>query len=111
MKQLIILDLTDLIVINEYVQNNFERLDDLKEYVSNKIELEQNRIFKTLTVITVCISLPMLVAGIYEMNFKFMPELELEWQYGYLYGIMMLAFSFIVPLIWFKRKSGFNQYK
>ncbi|WP_394776119.1 CorA family divalent cation transporter [Flavobacterium sp.] len=60
----------------------FERLDDLKDYISTKIDLEQNRIFKTLTIITMCISLPMLVAGVYGMNFKNMPEQE--WEYGYL---------------------------
>ncbi|TCD05886.1 hypothetical protein EZ449_15615 [Pedobacter frigidisoli] len=102
-KEAIFIDLNDLTVINEYVQNNFERLDDLKEYVSNKVDLEQNRIFKTLTIVTVCISLPTLVAGIYGMNFKFMPELE--WKYGYIYVIMLLLISFLGPIIWFKRKK------
>lgn len=76
-KENILFELNDLSVINEYVQNNFGRLDDLKDYVSTKIDLEQNRIFKTLTIITMCISLPMLVAEIYGMNFKYMPELNL----------------------------------
>lgn len=102
-KEAIFLDLNDLTVINEYVQNNFERLDDLKEYISNKIDLEQNRIFKTLTIITTCLSLPMLVAGIYGMNFKYMPELE--WEHGYFYVATLLLICFIGPLIWFKRKK------
>lgn len=102
-KEAILTDLNDLTVINEYVQNNFERLDDLKEYLSNKIDLEQNKIFKTLTIVTVCISSPTLVAGIYGMNFKFMPELE--WKYGYSYVIVLLLMSFIGPLIWFKIKK------
>ena len=101
-KEAIFLDLNDLTVINEYVQNNFERLDDLKEYISNKIDLEQNRVFKTLTIITMCLSLPMLVAGIYGMNFKYMPELE--WRYGYFYVAILLLLCFIGPLVWFKRK-------
>ncbi|PZF71048.1 CorA family divalent cation transporter [Taibaiella soli] len=105
-KETILFELNDLTVINEYVENNFERLDDLKDYVSNKIDLEQNRIFKTLTIITMCVSVPMLVAGIYGMNFKYMPELE--WKYGYLYVILLLLESFIGPLIWFKRKKWLN---
>ena len=105
-KESILLELSDLTVINEYVQNNFERLDDLKDYISTKIDLEQNRIFKTLTIITMCISLPMLVAGIYGMNFKNMPELE--WQYGYFYAIVLIFICFIAPLIWFKQKKWFN---
>jgi magnesium transporter len=106
MKETIFLELNDLTVINEYVENNFKRLDDLKDYVSNKIDLEQNRIFKTLTIITLCISAPMLVAGIYGMNFKNMPELE--WKYGYVYGIILIVICFIAPMIWFKRKKWLN---
>jgi len=102
-KEAIVLEINDLTVVNEYVQNNFERLDDLKEYVSNKIDLEQNRIFKILTIITTCISLPMLVAGIYGMNFKHMPELE--WKYGYIYAMALVLLGFIVPLILFKQKK------
>lgn len=102
-KETIIFELEDLTVINEYITNNFERLDDLNDYVSNKLDIEQNRIFKTLTIITTCISLPTLVAGIYGMNFKYMPELN--WKYGYLYGTILLVLSLIVPLIWFKRKK------
>jgi magnesium transporter len=105
-KEAILLELTDLTVINEYIQNNFERLEDLKDYVSTKIDLQQNRIFKTLTIITMCISLPMLVAGIYGMNFKNMPELE--WEHGYFYAVGLILICFIAPLIWFKKKKWLN---
>jgi magnesium transporter len=96
-------ELTDLTVITEYIQNNFERIDDLKENISSKIELEQNRIFKTLTIVTMCISLPTLIAGIYGMNFKYIPELE--WDYGYVYVLIIIVLSFSLPLIWFKKKK------
>ncbi len=102
-KETISLELNDLTVIIEYIQNNSERLDNLKEYVSSKIDLEQNRIFKILTIITTCFSLPMLIAGIYGMNFNYMPFLD--WCYGYLYVIGLLMIGFIVPLIWFKLKK------
>lgn len=96
-------ELADLTVISDYIQFNFERLDDLKENISNKIELEQNRIFKLLTIITFCISTPTLIAGIYGMNFGNMPELE--WKYGYLFAIVAMILSIAVPLIYFKRKK------
>lgn len=102
-KGIIIFELEDVTVINEYVVNNFERLQDLKDHVANKIDLEQNRIFKTLTIITTCISLPTLVAGVYGMNFKYMPELE--WKYGYVYGIVILILCLVIPLLWFKLKK------
>jgi magnesium transporter len=54
----------------------------LEDNINSKIDLEQNKIFRTLTIITVCISLPT-IAGIYGMNFKNMPELD--WNLGILW--------------------------
>ena len=51
-------EIDDLNVIGDYLQYNFNRLDDLNGNINSKIELEQNKIFKILTIITVCISLP-----------------------------------------------------
>jgi magnesium transporter len=39
----------------------------------------------------------------YGMNFKHMPELE--WAYGYPYGLALIAISAIVPLLYFKSKG------
>ncbi|TXE11069.1 CorA family divalent cation transporter [Algoriphagus aquimarinus] len=96
-------ELNDLTVISDYIQFNFDRLDDLKENVSNKIDLEQNHIFKMLTVVTVCISLPTFIAGVYGMNFEIMPELKLG--FGYPLVLLIMIFSAILPFIYFKRKK------
>jgi magnesium transporter len=97
------LELDDIAVISDHLQFNFDRLDDLKENINSKIDLEQNKIFRSLTIITVCISLPMLIAGIYGMNFKNIPELE--WEYGYPGAIGLMILSFIMVLIYFKIKK------
>ncbi|SNR70570.1 CorA family divalent cation transporter [Lutibacter flavus] len=98
-------EIDDLSVIADYLQYNFNRLDDLNGNINSKIELEQNNIFKILTIITVCISLPTLIVGIYGMNFKNMPELK--WAFGYPIIVIALILSFIFPLIYFKRKKWF----
>jgi magnesium transporter len=98
-------EIDDLTVITDYLQYNFNRLDDLNGNINSKIELEQNKIFKILTIITVCISLPTLIVGIYGMNFKHMPELE--WILGYPIIVLVLVLSFIIPLIYFKRRKWF----
>jgi magnesium transporter len=98
-------EIDDLTVIADYLQYNFNRLDDLNGNINSKIELEQNKIFKILTIITVCISLPTLIVGVYGMNFKHMPELE--WVFGYPLIILFLILSFIVPLIYFKKMKWF----
>ena len=97
------LELEDIAVISDHIQFNFDRLDDLKENINSKIELEQNSIFRTLTIITVCISLPTLIAGIYGMNFKSIPELE--WRFGYPAAIGLMILSFIIAIAYFKMKK------
>jgi len=96
-------ELNDLSVVSDYIQFNFDRLDDLKENISNKIELEQNKIFKLLTMVTFCISLPTLIAGIYGMNFQNMPELKST--YGYYFAIAAMVASVVVPLIYFRKRK------
>ena len=97
------LELDDIAVISDHIQFNFDRLDDLKENINSKIELEQNKIFRTLTIITVCISLPTLIAGIYGMNFINIPELE--WRFGYPAAIGLMMISFIIAVAYFKMKK------
>ncbi len=96
-------ELADLAVVSDYIQFNFERLDDLKDNMNNKIDLEQNHIFKILTVITMCIALPTLIAGVYGMNFEVMPELK--WVFGYPVAILAMVVSVILPYVYFKRKK------
>ena len=98
-------EIKDLRVISEHINNNFARINDLKQNMNSKIELEQNNIFKILTIITVCISIPTLIAGIYGMNFKDMPELKIN--YGYPLALLAILLGFLLPLLYFKRKKWF----
>jgi len=99
------LETNDLNVISEHIQYNFERVSDLKSNLDSKIELEQNKIFKTLTMITFCVSIPTLIAGVYGMNFKYMPVLELT--YGYPMIMVVIILSLILPLGYFYAKKWF----
>jgi len=48
---------------------------------------------------------PTLMAGIYGMNFKNMPEYD--WAWGYQYGWAVIVLSALIPLVWFKVKGWF----
>jgi magnesium transporter len=96
-------ELNDLSVISDYIQFNLERLNNLKENIKNKIDLEQNRIFKILTVITLCLSLPALISGIYGMNFADMPGVNRS--YGYPFIMVLMLLSVVLPYLYFKRKK------
>jgi magnesium transporter len=86
-------------------------LKDYDEHLSNKVQflldanlgfinIEQNDIFKILTVVSIVGIPPTLLAGIYGMNFKSMPELN--WTWGYAYGWAVIIISALIPLIWFR---------
>lgn len=101
-KDFINTELDDMAAVSDYIQFNLERLRDLRDHINNKIDFEQNRIFKILTVATICIALPTLVAGVYGMNFEVMPELQ--WVYGYPAVILIMILCAILPYLYFKRK-------
>lgn len=69
------------------------------------INIEQNRIIKLFSVAAVVFLPPTLVASLYGMNFKHMPELE--WAYGYPMAICLMILSAIVPYLYFKGKGWF----
>ena len=91
-------------------------LDDYEVHLSDKVQflldamvgligIMQNDIFKVLTIVSIVGIPPTLVAGIYGMNFKFMPEYS--WALGYPYGLAVIALSAIIPLLWFKWRGWF----
>lgn len=67
------------------------------------INIEQNDIVKTLTVASVVGVPPVLVAGIYGMNFHVMPELG--WRLGYPFALALIVITALLPIAWFKRRG------
>jgi magnesium transporter len=67
------------------------------------INVEQNAIIKIFSIASVVFLPPTLVASIYGMNFKYMPELE--WISGYPSSLILMAISAIVPFLFFRWKG------
>lgn len=67
------------------------------------INLEQNQIIKIFSIAAVCLMPPTLIASIYGMNFKYMPELQ--WYYAYPAALAAMVVAAILPFIYFKRKG------
>jgi magnesium transporter len=65
--------------------------------------MEQNKIIKIFTVVTVIFMPPTLIASIYGMNFTFMPELE--WEFGYPLALSLMVLASTLTLWYFKRKN------
>lgn len=67
------------------------------------INIEQNNIIKIFSVAAVVFLPPTLIASIYGMNFKFMPELD--WLIGYPLAVLMMVGSAVFPYMYFKRRG------
>jgi len=87
----------------DYTVFSFERLDFLQNTFLGLVNIEQNKIIKIFTVATVIFMPPTLIASLYGMNFKKMPELSWEW--GYFFAILLMILSVVITLILFKKKK------
>ncbi|HMN89966.1 MAG TPA: magnesium/cobalt transporter CorA [Saprospiraceae bacterium] len=82
---------------------NFERLEYLQNTFLGLINIEQNKIIKIFTVVTVVFMPPTLIASVYGMNFDVMPELH--WKLGYPVSISMMLISSLITLYFFRRQK------
>jgi len=96
------------------MQRDVQSLSDHATYLTNKITflldaivgvvtIEQNNIIKIFSVAAVALLPPTLIASIYGMNFKHMPELD--WQYGYPLAIALMVGGAVLPYLFFKWKK------
>ena len=93
-------DLTSLVDFEAHLSGKTQFLLDA---TLGFINTEQNDIFKVLTIVSVVGIPPTLIASMYGMNFHNMPELN--WRWGYPYGLVLIALSILLPILWFKRRG------
>jgi magnesium transporter len=74
---------------------------DIRDFHLSSVSLRMNEIMKTLTIIATIFMPLSFIAGVYGMNFEYMPELH--WRYGYLFALAIMAGVAGVMLNYFKR--------
>ena len=79
------------------------RLTSLIDASVAKITLQQNTDMRTISAVVGMAAAPTLIAGIYGMNFSNMPELE--WEYGYFIVLGLIAFIVGLMWWWFRRNN------
>jgi magnesium transporter len=67
------------------------------------IGIQQNDIIKIVTVAAVVFLPPILIASVYGMNFKHMPELQ--WLIGYPFALLLMVLSALLPYLYFRRQG------
>lgn len=93
----------DINSLLEHIRFGFDRLDYLQDTFLGFVNIEQNKIIKMFTVISVIFMPPTLIASIYGMNFGDMPELK--WEYGYVFSIILMIVAVAVILFYFRKKK------
>ncbi|PHM74857.1 magnesium/cobalt transporter CorA [Xenorhabdus kozodoii] len=96
----ILRDIESLLPHNESL---FQKVNFLMQAAMGFINIEQSRIIKIFSVVSVVFLPPTLVASSYGMNFEFMPELH--WTFGYPAAIGVMIAAGLAPYLYFKRKN------
>jgi magnesium transporter len=95
--------------VYDHTIQTIDAIETLRDLVSGLLDIylssvsnKMNEVMKVLTIIATIFIPLTFIAGIYGMNFKFMPELRLRWAYPAVWSVMILIG--IVMLFYFRRK-------
>ena len=98
--------LRDIDSLDSHTAFLFDKINFLMAATVGFININQNKIIKIFSVASVALLPPTLIASIYGMNFKFIPELD--WSLGYPYALGIMLASALVPM-WYFRRRGWLQ--
>ena len=95
--------LRDIESLDSHTQFLFDKINFLMDALVGFLNINQNKIIKIFSVASVALLPPTLIASVYGMNFRFMPELE--WKYGYVYVLLLMVASAVGPMMYFRRRG------
>ncbi|WP_043932721.1 magnesium/cobalt transporter CorA [Bacillus sp. EB01] len=95
-----------LLKLTDLVDSNRELTKDIRDSVLSMNSHETNRVMKVLTVITTIFMPLTFIAGIYGMNFEYMPETA--WKYGYFASLGVMGLIGLSMFLFFWRKGWFK---
>ncbi|NTW72566.1 MAG: magnesium/cobalt transporter CorA [Eubacteriaceae bacterium] len=98
-----------LLRLSEIIEANREITSDIRDSFISINSNRMNSVMTLLTIITTIFIPITFIAGVYGMNFKYMPELNHP--YAYFYTIFAMFVVGFLMYLWFKRKGWFDMYK
>lgn len=96
-----------LLKLSEMVEASRDMTSDIRD---SYLSINSNRMNTNMMLLTVITSIfiPItFIAGVYGMNFEYMPELE--WKYGYFTALGVMGLISVFMYLWFKRKGWFDK--
>jgi magnesium transporter len=95
--------LRDIDSLENHTAFLFDKINFLMDATVGFININQNKIIKIFSVVSVALMPPTLLASIWGMNFAYMPELRSAM--GYPFAIGMMLISALIPLVYFRKKG------
>jgi magnesium transporter len=95
--------LRDIDSLENHTAFLFDKINFLMDATVGFINLNQSKIIKIFSVVSVALMPPTLLASVWGMNFRYMPELEQSW--GYPAAIISMVISAMIPLGYFRHKG------
>lgn len=95
--------LRDIRSLTEHATFLANRVNFILDATLGMINIEQNKIIKIFSVAAVVFLPPTLIASIYGMNFRFIPELQ--WVFGYPLSLVLMIMAAVLPYLYFKRRG------
>lgn len=103
-------DKSNLVDVKDFLRKITHSFDEAYETSNNLsnthtavVGMKTNEVMRILTIFTVFSSTATFVAGLYGMNFKYMPELE--WKLGYMFAFFLIFLLCGIIFIWLKKKK------
>jgi magnesium transporter len=102
--QIFIRDLYDhTIQVMDTIESFRDVLSGLQDLYLSTVSNRMNEVMKVLTIMATIFIPLTFIAGIYGMNFEYMPELKWHWSYPMLWVLLVAIFVFM--LFWFRKKK------
>ncbi|WP_370680130.1 magnesium/cobalt transporter CorA [Comamonas sp. GB3 AK4-5] len=95
--------LRDIESLDSHTAFLFDKINFLMDATVGFLNINQNKIIKIFSVASVALLPPTLIASVYGMNFKFMPELD--WEFGYGYVVLLMIASALGPMLYFRKRG------
>lgn len=95
--------LRDIESLDSHTAFLFDKINFLMDATVGFLNINQNKIIKIFSVASVALLPPTLIASVYGMNFKFMPELD--WEFGYGYVVLLMILSAVGPMLYFRKRG------
>ena len=93
----------DIVSLTDHLSYVNTRLNFMLDATIGMVSIEQNQIIKLFSVAAVMLMPPTLIASVYGMNFKHIPELE--WQMGYPLALVAMVLSAVLPYLFFRARG------